>query len=63
MEQHLTEKVRGTLVMTLQGNIVNFGVDNSSPPHAYNAKNDFLVLGEDLTYDIIMKTSVHEHKI
>ena len=49
--------------MTLQGNIVNFGVDNSSPSHVNNAKKDFLVLGEDLTYDTIMKTSVHEQKI
>ena len=57
------EKVRGILVMTLQGNIVNFGVDNSSPSQVNNAKKDFLVLGEDLTYDTIMKTSVHEQKI
>ena len=33
-------------------NIVIFRVDNSSSSHAYNRKNNFLVLGEGLTDDI-----------
>ena len=33
-------------------NIIIFGVDNSSSSHSDNRKNDFLMLGELLTYGI-----------
>ena len=34
------------------GNVIIFGVDNSSSSHSGNGKNDFLTLGEDPTYGI-----------
>ena len=33
-------------------NGVMFGVDNSSSSNSDNRKNNFLILGKDLTYDI-----------
>ena len=33
-------------------NVVIFAVDNSSPSHTDNHKNNFLVLGESATYGI-----------
>ena len=33
-------------------NVIIFGVDNSSSSHSDNRKNNFLILGEDPTYDI-----------
>ena len=38
------EKVLGVLVMT--GNVVIFGVDNSSLSHTNNRKNNFFILSE-----------------
>ena len=38
------EKVLGVLVMT--GNVVIFGVDNSSLSHTNNRKNNFFIVSE-----------------
>ena len=38
------EKVHGVLVMT--GNVVIFGVDNSSLSHTNNRKNNFFIVSE-----------------
>ena len=38
------EKVHGVLVMT--GNVVIFGVDNSSLSHTNNRKNNFFIVNE-----------------
>ena len=44
------------------GNVLIFGVDNSSSSHADNRKNNFLVLGEGLTYDINGSFGAAENK-
>ena len=33
-------------------NVIIFGVDNSSLSHADNRKNNFLILGEGLTFGV-----------
>ena len=52
------EKVHGVLVMT--GNVVIFGVDNSSLSHTNNRKNNFFIVSErkiDVTILLIARCS------
>ena len=44
-------QVRGVLIMTLQ-EVLFFSADNSSSSHADKNKNNFLMLGECLTFGI-----------
>ena len=46
----------------IANNITNFGVDNSSPSHADNHKNNFLVLGEGPTFGINESFGLPEKK-
>ena len=48
-EQHLMEKVNGGLSMTMLEYLI-FGVDNSSQSHGDDRQNNFLVLGERVTF-------------
>ena len=45
------------------GNVIVFGVDNSSSSHSGNCKNNFLVLGEDLTFEINKSFGSPEKKV
>ena len=42
-------------------NVVSFSVDNSSPSHADNRKNNLLVLGDDATF-VLMEALVQQKK-
>ena len=43
-------------------NAVIFGVDNTSPSHVNNRKNNFLVFGEEPTYEINGSVGTPENK-
>ena len=43
-------------------NVIIFGVDNSSSSQSDNLKNDFLILGECLTFEI-MEALIYQRKL
>ena len=47
----------------LARNVVIFSINNSSPSHSDNCKNNFLVLGERPIFDINGSFDVSEKKI